>query len=111
MGQLWGQSGVETVEQLSSTFARLKNETTAWMTAIGEGLASTIQPFLADLPRLSHLTASASILRDYRKIIQDKCGALADETRIVLAAYNAGIGNVVRAIEETQRIGEQVTYG
>src|ERR1043166_4599273 len=249
MGQLRATSGVETVEQLSSTFNRLKNETTAWMTAIGEGLASTIQPFLTDLLKLSqtlrdlfnikppgvqsapganqrsifsmlfpgiftpetlgmpapgttgpneqpgptpqpqlgfassaydallrqqaarvqfdpdvfsrmikeesgfdpnarsrvnrngeralglgqilpstgadygltnfsdffdpekNLTTSANVLRDYRKTIQDRFGALADETRIVLAAYNAGIGNVVKAIEETQRIGEQVTYG
>src|ERR1043166_6125012 len=244
MGQLRAHSGVETVEQLSSTFNRLKNETTAWMTAIGEGMAPTIQPFLTDLLKLSqtlrdlfnikppgvqgapganqrsifsmlfpgiftpetlgmpapgttgpneqpgptpqpqlgfapsaydelirqqaarvqfdpdvfsrmiqaesnfnprapsrtgalglgqimpqtggdygltnfsdffdpekNLTTSANVLRDYRKTIQDRFGALADETRIVLAAYNAGIGNVVKAIEETQRIGEQVTYG
>jgi tape measure domain-containing protein len=53
MGGLRQQSGVETIEQLSGTFNRLKNETTAWMTAIGEGLAATIQPFLEALIAIS----------------------------------------------------------
>lgn len=55
-----------------------------------------------------NLTAAANVLQQYRKIIQDKFGTLADETEILLAAYNAGIGNVIKAIEETQRVGEQV---
>lgn len=41
------------LEGLTKTFADLRNETTAWMTAIGEGLGQTIKPFLDTLVQLS----------------------------------------------------------
>lgn len=52
MGELGRKAG-PTVERLSGTFAQLRNETTTWMTAIGQGLGTIIQPFLADLIKMS----------------------------------------------------------
>jgi tape measure domain-containing protein len=52
MGKL-GQTSEPTVKRLSETFAQLKNETTAWMTAIGDGIATKLQPFLDTLVSIS----------------------------------------------------------
>jgi tape measure domain-containing protein len=51
MGQIGKNAGP--LEGLSKTFADLKNETVAWMTAIGEGLGQTIKPFLDTVISLS----------------------------------------------------------
>lgn len=53
MGDLARASGIADLERLSATFARLKNETVAWMTALGEAITSVLQPFLADLIKVS----------------------------------------------------------
>ena len=50
------------LEGLTKTFADLRNETTAWMTAIGEGVGGIIKPFLDTLIQLSEA------LRDLFKI-------------------------------------------
>lgn len=46
------------IEGLSATFARLKNETVAWMTAIGEAIGSKLQPFLDKLAEISEALRS-----------------------------------------------------
>jgi tape measure domain-containing protein len=52
MGKL-GQDPQKTVERLSSTFAELANETTAWMTALGDAIATKLKPFLDTLVGIS----------------------------------------------------------
>jgi tape measure domain-containing protein len=41
------------IVSLSATFERLKNETTAWMTVIGESIANKLQPFLDKIVEIS----------------------------------------------------------
>lgn len=43
----------EDLDRLSTVFARLKNETSAWMAAIGEGLGTVLKPFLQYLTDIS----------------------------------------------------------
>ena len=41
------------ITSLSATFERLKNETTAWMTVIGEAITNKLQPFLDKIIEIS----------------------------------------------------------
>ena len=41
------------ITSLSATFERLKNETTAWMTVIGESITNKLQPFLDKIIEIS----------------------------------------------------------
>jgi tape measure domain-containing protein len=53
MGGLREKLGQAGIEKLTDTFAKLKNETTAWMTALGESVGQTLQPFLQTLTTIS----------------------------------------------------------
>jgi len=52
MGRLGTQS-TGPITGISATFARLRNETTAWMTALGEAIAAKLVPFLEIITKIS----------------------------------------------------------
>lgn len=57
-----------------------------------------------------NIDATAKYVAQMRSILRQKFGVLEDETRLVLAAYNAGIGNVSDAIEATTKAGQVPTF-
>lgn len=57
-----------------------------------------------------NLDLSARLFARYRDQIRKRFGQLADETKLTLAAYNHGIGNVINALESQERRGQPVSY-
>ena len=53
MQKLGGSGAQSDVQRLSSTFAQLRNETVAWLAALGQGIGDTIQPWIAHITTLS----------------------------------------------------------
>jgi tape measure domain-containing protein len=53
MGKVGGTEVVEPVNTLAATFRRLKNESLAWMAAIGDGIGSVLKPWLDTLVKIS----------------------------------------------------------
>jgi tape measure domain-containing protein len=81
MGKL-GQDPQEAVSRLSTTFAQLKNETVAWMAAIGEGIATKLKPFLDTLVTISQT------LRDLLAIPIPGTQPVPERRSIVPSAYS-----------------------
>lgn len=81
MGKL-GKDPQEAVSRLSTTFAQLKNETVAWMAAIGEGIATKLKPFLDTLVTISQT------LRDLLAIPIPGTQPVPERRSVVPSAYS-----------------------
>jgi len=58
----------------------------------------------------TNIRIGTRVLQDYDKQIQAAFGILNDRTRLVFAAYNAGIGTIINAIRATQAAGQEPSF-